>query len=85
MNNTRDSSSSPPRHWHGSVGDRYEHHNVWVTGGPPGPYRRPSFLESFPIDHWVRPDLTLVSCVSSFICTASVFAIFYFEFQVHHM
>jgi hypothetical protein len=31
-----------PRHWHGTVGDRYEHHNVWVRGGPPEPYRRPS-------------------------------------------
>ncbi|KAL4921302.1 hypothetical protein BDW62DRAFT_208628 [Aspergillus aurantiobrunneus] len=35
---------SPPRHWHGTVGDRYEHHNVWVRGGPPSTYmaRRPS-------------------------------------------
>ncbi|PYH93768.1 hypothetical protein BO71DRAFT_399490 [Aspergillus ellipticus CBS 707.79] len=31
-----------PRHWHGNVGDRYEHHNVWVLGGPPQPFRRPS-------------------------------------------
>ncbi|RHZ72961.1 hypothetical protein CDV55_108232 [Aspergillus turcosus] len=35
---------SPKRHWHGTVGDRYEHQNVWVSGGPiqtlPG--RRPS-------------------------------------------
>ena len=22
------------RHWHGSPGDRHEHHNVWVQGGP---------------------------------------------------
>ncbi|OJI81397.1 hypothetical protein ASPTUDRAFT_46783 [Aspergillus tubingensis CBS 134.48] len=31
-----------PRHWHGTVGDRYEHLNVWVRGGPPETYRRPS-------------------------------------------
>ncbi|KAL4890931.1 hypothetical protein BDV59DRAFT_75749 [Aspergillus ambiguus] len=36
------SDSSQPRHWHGSVGDRYEHTNVWVRGGPPTSYRRPS-------------------------------------------
>ncbi|KAI9370769.1 hypothetical protein BJX61DRAFT_70662 [Aspergillus egyptiacus] len=42
MNN--DKSSSPPRHWHGNVGSRYEHQNVWVRGGPPSPYKpsRPS-------------------------------------------
>ncbi|KAL5359220.1 hypothetical protein BJX96DRAFT_147998 [Aspergillus floccosus] len=36
------SDSSQPRHWHGSVGDRYEHSNVWVRGGPATAYRRPS-------------------------------------------
>ncbi|EYE94900.1 uncharacterized protein EURHEDRAFT_456786 [Aspergillus ruber CBS 135680] len=29
---------SPPRHWHGSIGDRHEHHNVWVRGGSPQVY-----------------------------------------------
>ncbi|RAL08955.1 uncharacterized protein BO97DRAFT_190802 [Aspergillus homomorphus CBS 101889] len=32
-----------PRHWHGDFGNRYEHQNVWVRGGPSAPYfRRPS-------------------------------------------
>ncbi|KAL4808977.1 hypothetical protein BDV18DRAFT_157917 [Aspergillus unguis] len=35
-------NKSPPRHWHGSVGDRHEHHNVWVRGGQASAYRRPS-------------------------------------------
>ncbi|KAF4216730.1 hypothetical protein CNMCM8980_007277 [Aspergillus fumigatiaffinis] len=41
MNN---GSEPPKRHWHGTVGDRYEQLNVWVRGGAiqtlPG--RRPS-------------------------------------------
>ncbi|KAL5342620.1 hypothetical protein BJX70DRAFT_394836 [Aspergillus crustosus] len=39
-----DKSKSPPRHWHGDVGARYEHHNVWVRGGQSQPYKpsRPS-------------------------------------------
>ncbi|RDW57929.1 uncharacterized protein DSM5745_11309 [Aspergillus mulundensis] len=37
-----DKDKSPPRHWHGSPGDRYEHHNVWVRGGAASNYRRPS-------------------------------------------
>ncbi|GKZ31953.1 hypothetical protein AbraIFM66950_000933 [Aspergillus brasiliensis] len=41
MSNNNQQPQSP-RHWHGTVGDRYEHHNVWVRGGPPEPYRRPS-------------------------------------------
>lgn len=36
---SNDTSKSPPRHWHGTVGDRYEHHNVWVTGSRPQAYR----------------------------------------------
>ncbi|KAJ5090750.1 hypothetical protein N7532_009434 [Penicillium argentinense] len=28
------------RHWHGSPGDRYEHHNAWVAGGAKGPAAR---------------------------------------------
>lgn len=28
-----DSSTSPPRHWHGQVGSRHEHQNVWMNGG----------------------------------------------------
>ncbi|KAL4873236.1 hypothetical protein BDV12DRAFT_192723 [Aspergillus spectabilis] len=41
---SEDKSKSPPRHWHGSIGDRYEHHNVWVRGGQSQPYKasRPS-------------------------------------------
>ncbi|THC96829.1 hypothetical protein EYZ11_003708 [Aspergillus tanneri] len=37
-----------PRHWHGSIGDRHEHHNVWVVGGPPQTYvgHRPSMSET---------------------------------------
>lgn len=37
-----------PRHWHGAVGDRHEHHNVWVRGGPAQAYqgRRPSMTET---------------------------------------
>ncbi|RAK80666.1 uncharacterized protein BO72DRAFT_445233 [Aspergillus fijiensis CBS 313.89] len=32
-----------PRHWHGDPGNRHEHLNVWVRGGPSSPYfRRPS-------------------------------------------
>ncbi|GAB1191645.1 hypothetical protein APSETT444_000827 [Aspergillus pseudonomiae] len=47
MSNQQNNPQSP-RHWHGSLGDRYEHHNVWVTGGPPQPYmaRRPSGAEA---------------------------------------
>ncbi|KAL3472205.1 hypothetical protein BJX99DRAFT_235912 [Aspergillus californicus] len=39
-----DKDKSPRRHWHGSMGDRYEHHNVWVRGGPSSKYMatRPS-------------------------------------------
>lgn len=39
-----DKPQSPPRHWHGPVGNRYEHHNVWVVGGPASSYMasRPS-------------------------------------------
>ncbi|KAL2833458.1 hypothetical protein BDW59DRAFT_156954 [Aspergillus cavernicola] len=39
-----DKDKSPPRHWHGTIGDRYEHHNVWVRGGPSQAYMatRPS-------------------------------------------
>ncbi|GIK03601.1 hypothetical protein Aspvir_007673 [Aspergillus viridinutans] len=37
-------SESPKRHWHGTIGDRYEQPSVWVRGGAiqtlPG--RRPS-------------------------------------------
>ncbi|KAL4927119.1 uncharacterized protein BDV17DRAFT_132191 [Aspergillus undulatus] len=40
--NNETTDKSPPRHWHGSVGDRYEHHNVWVRGGQSSAYRRPS-------------------------------------------
>ncbi|KAE8383036.1 hypothetical protein BDV26DRAFT_252541 [Aspergillus bertholletiae] len=42
------SNPQPPRHWHGTMGDRYEHLNVWVRGGPPQPYiaRRPSATEA---------------------------------------
>ncbi|OJJ03628.1 hypothetical protein ASPVEDRAFT_133959 [Aspergillus versicolor CBS 583.65] len=41
---SNDKPQSPPRHWHGPVGNRYEHHNVWVVGGPPSSYMasRPS-------------------------------------------
>ncbi|KAL4778288.1 hypothetical protein BJX76DRAFT_149121 [Aspergillus varians] len=41
---SNDKAQSPPRHWHGSLGDRYEHHNVWVRGGPASTYTatRPS-------------------------------------------
>ena len=28
------------RHWHGNPGNRHEHHNVWVQGGPKGPSAR---------------------------------------------
>jgi hypothetical protein len=43
MSNNEGSPTSP-RHWHGTVGDRYEHHNVWVRGGPSSAYKatRPS-------------------------------------------
>ncbi|KAL2835715.1 hypothetical protein BJY01DRAFT_252404 [Aspergillus pseudoustus] len=41
---SNDGSQTSPRHWHGTVGDRYEHHNVWVRGGPSSAYKatRPS-------------------------------------------
>ena len=43
MNSNNQNSPSqplpqPPKHWHGSFGDRYDHHNVWVTGGTPQAY-----------------------------------------------
>ncbi|KAJ6000229.1 hypothetical protein N7481_000638 [Penicillium waksmanii] len=28
------------RHWHGSSGNRHEHHNAWVAGGAKGPAGR---------------------------------------------
>ena len=31
------SDDNTRRHWHGSPGDRYEHHNVWMNGGAKGP------------------------------------------------
>ncbi|KAL2808103.1 hypothetical protein BJX63DRAFT_436425 [Aspergillus granulosus] len=45
---SNDGSSTSPRHWHGTVGDRYEHHNVWVRGGPSSAYKatRPSTTTS---------------------------------------
>ncbi|ODM24188.1 hypothetical protein SI65_01778 [Aspergillus cristatus] len=35
---TTPTAASPPRYWHGSIGDRHEHHNVWVRGGSPQVY-----------------------------------------------
>ncbi|RAL05874.1 uncharacterized protein BO80DRAFT_421075 [Aspergillus ibericus CBS 121593] len=55
MNNQQ--PQSPPRHWHGTVGDRYEHHNVWVRGGPPQAYRRPSIPTTTEATA-ARPDIT---------------------------
>lgn len=42
------SITTAPKHWHGSFGDRYEHHNVWVRGGQPQyyPARRSSSFSS---------------------------------------
>ncbi|GIJ82314.1 hypothetical protein Asppvi_000820 [Aspergillus pseudoviridinutans] len=39
-----DGSEPPKRHWHGTVGDRYEQPSVWVVGGTmqTSPGRRPS-------------------------------------------
>ncbi|GFF28789.1 hypothetical protein IFM51744_00650 [Aspergillus udagawae] len=38
-----DRPEPPKRHWHGTVGDRYEQPNVWVIGGAiQTPDRRPS-------------------------------------------
>jgi hypothetical protein len=38
-----DGPEPPKRHWHGTVGDRYEQPNVWVIGGAiHTPDRRPS-------------------------------------------
>jgi hypothetical protein len=28
------------RHWHGTSGNRHEHHNAWVAGGAKGPAGR---------------------------------------------
>ncbi|KAJ5579963.1 uncharacterized protein N7459_005948 [Penicillium hispanicum] len=33
-------TDDPRRHWHGNPGNRYEHTNVWVQGGPKGPTAR---------------------------------------------
>ncbi|KAJ5096105.1 hypothetical protein NUU61_005461 [Penicillium alfredii] len=33
-------SDDTRRHWHGNPGDRHEHLNVWVQGGPKGPSGR---------------------------------------------
>ncbi|KAJ5156748.1 hypothetical protein N7492_009551 [Penicillium capsulatum] len=33
-------TDDPRRHWHGNPGDRHEHLNVWVQGGPKGPSPR---------------------------------------------
>lgn len=40
--------TTAPKHWHGSFGDRYEHHNVWVRGGQSQyyPARRSSSFSS---------------------------------------
>lgn len=32
--------SDDRRHWHGTSGDRHEHHNVWTAGGAKGPTSR---------------------------------------------
>ncbi|KAL4798936.1 hypothetical protein BDV19DRAFT_386013 [Aspergillus venezuelensis] len=40
--NSENTDKSPPRHWHGDIGNRHEHHNVWVRGGQSSAYRRPS-------------------------------------------
>lgn len=67
QNTTTSTASSPPRHWHGSIGDRYEHHNVWVTGGSPQAYqparRASSFSEASTsnMDRRVRPLITPLS------------------------
>ncbi|KAE8147674.1 hypothetical protein BDV25DRAFT_28902 [Aspergillus avenaceus] len=47
MSNQQNNAQSP-RHWHGSIGDRYEHHNVWVRGGPAQAYmaQRPAPTET---------------------------------------
>ncbi|KAJ5333488.1 hypothetical protein MYU51_014077 [Penicillium brevicompactum] len=33
-------SDDTRRHWHGSSGDRHEHHNVWMNGGAKAPSPR---------------------------------------------
>ncbi|CAI7677101.1 unnamed protein product [Penicillium pancosmium] len=33
-------SDDTRRHWHGSSGNRHEHHNAWVAGGAKGPAGR---------------------------------------------
>ncbi|KAJ5708241.1 hypothetical protein N7488_008042 [Penicillium malachiteum] len=33
-------SDDERRHWHGTAGDRHEHHNVWMQGGAKGPSSR---------------------------------------------
>ncbi|RJE18933.1 hypothetical protein PHISCL_08735 [Aspergillus sclerotialis] len=33
------SPTDAPRHWRGPAGNRHEHHNVWVIGGPRQTYR----------------------------------------------
>lgn len=34
------SDDNTRRHWHGTSGDRYEHHNVWMNGGAKSPTTR---------------------------------------------
>jgi hypothetical protein len=33
-------SDDTRRHWHGTSGNRHEHHNAWVAGGAKGPAGR---------------------------------------------
>lgn len=37
---SNDMSDNERRHWHGTAGDRHEHHNVWMQGGAKGPSSR---------------------------------------------
>lgn len=74
MNN---GSEPPKRHWHGTVGDRYEQLNVWVRGGAiqtlPG--RRPS--TDVNDDRHVRLTGFLENTVQTFpLIIISVFCVF---------
>ena len=40
LNYTKSKMSDDRRHWHGTSGDRHEHHNVWTAGGAKGPTSR---------------------------------------------
>jgi hypothetical protein len=68
MNN---GSEPPKRHWHGTVGDRYEQLNVWVRGGAiqtlPG--RRPSTDVN---DRHVRLTSFLETTVRQFLSSSTL-------------